>query len=79
MKIMNATNVIDRSGSLLYKIFTGNGCDGHAEGGIEMRKLVTLVLAVGLLLGIAGNALANCGVDHANTPTPSSERPKPQT
>ncbi len=44
-----------------------------------MRKLFTLVLALGLLLGVAGTALANCGVDHANTGTPSSERPQPQT
>jgi len=44
-----------------------------------MRKVLTLVLAVGLLMGVAGSAFANCGVDHANTGTPSSERPKPQT
>ncbi len=44
-----------------------------------MRKIVTFVLAVGLLVGVAGSAFANCGVDHANTGTPLSERPKPQT
>jgi len=41
--------------------------------------VLTLVLAVGLLMGVAGSALANCGVDHANTGTPPTERPKPQT
>ena len=44
-----------------------------------MRKLFTLVLALGLLVGVAGSALANCGVDHANTGTSSPEKPKPQT
>jgi hypothetical protein len=44
-----------------------------------MRKFVTLVIAFGLLLGVAGTALANCGADHANTPAPSSERPQTQT
>ena len=44
-----------------------------------MRKLFTLVLALGLLVGVAGSALANCGADHANTDKPSSEQPRPQT
>lgn len=46
---------------------------------MEMRRVLTFVLAVGLLMGAAASALANCGVDHANTGTSSSERPKPQT
>ncbi len=44
-----------------------------------MRKIVTLLLAFGLLLGVAGSAFANCGADHADTPAPSTERPQTQT
>ena len=44
-----------------------------------MRKLITLLFVVGLLMGVAGSALANCGASHTNTATPSSEQPKPQT
>jgi hypothetical protein len=44
-----------------------------------MRKIVTLLLAFGLLLGVAGTALANCGATHADTPVPSTERPPSQT
>jgi hypothetical protein len=51
----------------------------HTEGGIAMRKLVTLLLTVGLLLGLAGSVLAECGPSHAGTPTPTTEKPLPQT
>jgi hypothetical protein len=44
-----------------------------------MRKVITLLLALGLLLGASGSALANCGGDHADTATPSSGRPPAQT
>jgi len=44
-----------------------------------MRKIVTLLLAFGLLLGVAGSAFANCGADHADTPAPSTEKPQTQT
>jgi hypothetical protein len=43
-----------------------------------MRKLAVLVFAFGLLLGIAGSTLADCGVGHANPSSPSSEQPRPQ-
>lgn len=49
------------------------------EGGIKMRKLVSLLLAFGLLLGVAGSALADCSPDHPTTTTPSPERPPVQT
>jgi hypothetical protein len=49
------------------------------KGGMHMRKIVTLLLAIGLLLGAAGSALANCGADHANTTAPPTERPQSQT
>jgi hypothetical protein len=44
-----------------------------------MRMLFSLLLAIGLVVGVAGNSFANCGADHANTPTPSSEKPQSQT
>jgi hypothetical protein len=43
-----------------------------------MRKLMALLLAFGLLAGVAGTALANCGADHAGSSTPAPEQPKPQ-
>ncbi len=51
----------------------------EAEGGMEMRKLVPVLLALGLLLGAAGSAMANCGADHTGTATPSSKAPPVQT
>jgi hypothetical protein len=38
-----------------------------------------MLLALGLLLGVAGSALANCGADHADTQTPPTQKPLPQT
>ncbi len=35
-----------------------------------MRKMATLLVALSLLLGVAGTALANCGGDHADTASP---------
>ena len=43
-----------------------------------MRRLAALLLALGLVLGVAGSALANCGVEHADTAKPTSQ-PQPQT
>jgi len=51
----------------------------HAEGGIAMRKLVTMLLALGLLLGVAGSALANCGAGHTDTAQPTTGKPLPQS
>ncbi len=44
-----------------------------------MRKLFVFVLAAGLLVSVAGTALANCGADHAGTASPTSERPPAQS
>ena len=44
-----------------------------------MRKLVSLVFALGLLLGIAGSALAECGGSHTDTATPAPTKPMPQS
>jgi hypothetical protein len=43
-----------------------------------MRQLAALLLAFGLIVGVAGSALANCGADHADTAKPTSQ-PQPQT
>jgi hypothetical protein len=43
-----------------------------------MRKLSALLLAFGLMLGVAGSALANCGAEHTDTAKPTSQ-PQPQT
>jgi len=44
-----------------------------------MRKVITLLLALGLLVGATGGALANCGAGHTDTPSPSTGRPPAQT
>jgi hypothetical protein len=45
-----------------------------------MRRLVTLLLALGLLLGVAGSALADCGAGHTDTATPTTPgKPLPQS
>ena len=51
----------------------------HAEGGMVMRKVVTVLLALGLLLGAAGSALANCGANHTDAAQPTTGKPLPQT
>jgi hypothetical protein len=43
-----------------------------------MRRLTAWLLAFGLVVGVAGSALANCGVEHADTAKPTSQ-PQPQT
>jgi hypothetical protein len=43
-----------------------------------MRRLAALLLAFGLVMSVAGSALANCGADHADTAKPTSQ-PQPQT
>ncbi len=43
-----------------------------------MRTLIALALALGLLVGVAGTALANCGADHADTSAPAPQRPPAQ-
>ena len=43
-----------------------------------MRRLAALLLAFGLVLGVAGSALAQCGADHADTAKPTSQS-QPQT
>ena len=46
-----------------------------------MRKLASLLLALGLLIGVAGTAIANCGGDHADTTasSPTTSQPLPRT
>ncbi len=44
-----------------------------------MRTLCAVVLAVALLVGIAGTALANCGADHAESTQPTPQRPPAQS
>jgi hypothetical protein len=46
-----------------------------------MRKLASLLLALGLLIGVAGTAIANCGGQHADTTatSPTTTQPLPRT
>ncbi len=44
-----------------------------------MRRVVTVLLALGLLLGAAGSALAQCGAGHTDTAQPTTGKPLPQT
>jgi len=44
-----------------------------------MRKVLSLVFALGLLLGVAGTALAACGGSHTDASTPPTTQPLPQS
>jgi hypothetical protein len=44
-----------------------------------MRALMSLVIALGLFLGAAGTASAECGGDHADTAKPTTSKPLPQS
>jgi hypothetical protein len=50
-----------------------------AKGGMAMRRFVTVLLALALLLGVAESALANCGAGHSDTAQPTTGKPLPQT
>ena len=75
----DAENFIDKTKGLLYKRPNSTVGNRHKEGGTAMRRLVTLMLALGLLLGIAGSALAECGGSHTDTATPTTQKPLPQS
>jgi hypothetical protein len=44
-----------------------------------MRRLVTLLLAFGLLVGLAGTALACSNASQANSTLPTTEQARSQT
>ena len=44
-----------------------------------MRALTPLLIALGLLVAIAGTSFANCGADHTDTAQPTTSRPLPQS
>ncbi len=44
-----------------------------------MRRLMSLLIALGLLLAVAGTALAECSADHPDTAKPTTTKPQPQT
>ncbi len=46
-----------------------------------MRKLASLLLALGLLVGVAGTAMAQCGGQHADSTasSPTTTQPLPRT
>ncbi len=46
---------------------------------IHMRRLMSLLIALGLLLAVAGTALAECSADHPDTAKPTTTKPQPQT
>jgi hypothetical protein len=72
-------NSIDRTKGVLDNNTCLNGGAVHVEGGMVMRKVVTVLLALGLLLGVAGSALANCGANHTDAAQPTTGKPLPQT
>ena len=44
-----------------------------------MRTLMTPLIALALLLGAAGAALAECGAGHTDTAKPTPTKPLPQS
>jgi hypothetical protein len=72
-------NFVDKTKGLLYKRPNSTVGNRHKEGGTAMRRLVTLMLALGLLLGVVGSTLAECGGSHTDTATPTTQKPLPQS
>jgi hypothetical protein len=79
VRLRGGENFIDRTIVVLYKYATFALGNTKGKGGMAMRRLVTLLLAFGLLFGVASSALANCGVNHAGTTTPAPQEPRPQS
>ncbi len=44
-----------------------------------MRKMLGLLIALGLMLAISGTALAECGSGHTDTAQPAPTKPQPQS
>ncbi|MGE5849047.1 MAG: hypothetical protein ACM362_02830 [Candidatus Methylomirabilota bacterium] len=44
-----------------------------------MRKMMALLMALGLMLTVAGTALAECGSGHTDTAQPTPTKPPPQS
>jgi hypothetical protein len=44
-----------------------------------MQKMLSFLVALGLLLAIAGTALAECGSGHTDTAQPAPTKPQPQS
>jgi len=44
-----------------------------------MRKMLALLIALGLMLAVAGTALAECGTGHTDTAQPTPTKPPPQS
>ena len=44
-----------------------------------MRALMPLLIALGLLLAVAGTTFAECGGSHTDTATPTTTKPLPQS
>ena len=78
-RVRRAENFVDKTKGLLYKRPSSTVGNRYKEGGTAMRRLVTLMLALGLLLGVAGSALAECGGSHTDTATPTTQKPLPQS
>lgn len=70
---------LDRTKRLRYR--TGNLADRRMtrEGRETMRKMMALLMALGLMLTVAGTALAECGSGHTDTAQPTPTKPPPQS
>jgi hypothetical protein len=49
------------------------------EGRLLMQKMLGLLIALSLLLAIAGTAMAECGSGHTDTAQPAPTKPLPQS
>jgi hypothetical protein len=44
-----------------------------------MRKMLALLIALGLILAVAGTVTAECGPGHTDTAQPTPTKPPPQS
>jgi hypothetical protein len=44
-----------------------------------MRKMIAVLIALGLMLAVAGTAMAECSTGHTGTAQPTPTKPPPQS
>jgi hypothetical protein len=71
--------ILDRRKRLRYLPCDSPTGKMHLEGRLPMRKMLGLMMALGLLLAISGTALAECGPGHTDTAQPTPTKPLPQS
>ena len=70
---------LDRTKRLRYPSSGFLAGNMNREGRLPMQKMRGLLIALSLLLAIAGTAMAECGSGHTDTAQPAPTKPLPQS